>query len=163
MGFPGTGHANGMDKRISEGQMIVGSDDRKIGRVTGEEDGCVLVQTGHVFKSMHALPEQFVHEIDGELRATISREIVERSPELDADWSAHDVLLHYGIGGPYRVDPDPDEVGSAETAGAHVGIEPEPSKRIRTLGEPVDEERPVDEARRHGNSGGYWPVTPRKN
>lgn len=152
-----------METQLNEGQVIVGSDDRKIGRVAGEEDGCVLVQTGHVFKSVHAMPKDFVHEIDGELRATISREIVEESPEIDADWSPHDVLLYYGIGGPYRIDPDPDEVGSAETVGAREGIEPEPSKRIRTLGEPLDEERPVDEARRHGNSGGYWPVTPRKN
>lgn len=152
-----------MDTKLREGQVIVGSDDRKIGRVSGEEDGCVLVQTGHVFKSIHAMPKEFVHEIDGELRATISREIVAGSPAVDVDWSPHDVLLYYGVGGPYRVDPDPDDVGSAETAGARAGIEPEPSKRIRTLDDPTpEEETPVDEARRHSNSGGYWPVLPRK-
>jgi len=152
-----------MEKTLSEGRVIVGSDDRKIGRITGEQDGCVLVQTGHVFKSIHAMPKEFVHEIDGELRATISREIVEGSPPVDADSSSHDVLLYYGIGGPYRIDPDPDEVGSAETAGRLEGIEPEPSKRMRTLGETgPEEETAVDTARRHPNSGGYWPVLPRK-
>lgn len=85
MGFPQPGHANGMEKQFSEGQVIVGSDDRKIGHVAGEEDGCVLVQTGHVFKSIHAMPKEFVHEIDGELRATIAREIVAGSPEVGVD------------------------------------------------------------------------------
>ena len=42
-------------------------------------------------------------------------------------------------------------------------LEPEPSKRIRTLGETgPEEETAVDDARRHPNSGGYWPVLPRK-
>lgn len=152
-----------MDK-LSEGQVIVGSDDRKIGRVAGEEDGCVLVQTGHVFKATHAMPKEFVHLIDGELRATIAREIVEGSPAIGDDWNPREVLLYYGIGGPYRIDPEPDGVNSAEVAGERAGVEPAPSERIRTLGEPEPEEAGVDEARVAQGADGSWsPVLPRKN
>lgn len=150
-----------MDIQLKEGQNIVGSDDRKIGRVAGEREGCVLVQTGHVFKTTHAMPKEFVHQIDGELRATIARDIVEGSPAIGDDWSPQEVLLYYGIGGQY---PDPDGVDSAETAGAREGFEPTPSERVRILGEPEPEDADPDEARiAQGDDGSWSPVLPPKD
>jgi hypothetical protein len=154
-----------MDIDLTEGREIVGSDDRKIGRIGGTRDGCVLLETGHVFKSTHAMPIEFVHEIDGELRATVAKEIVDGSPTIEGDeWNPREVQLYYGIGGPYRVDPDPDGVDNAETAGAREGIEPAPSERIRTLGEAQPDQPSVDDARvAQGGDGSYVPILPPKN
>jgi hypothetical protein len=87
-----------MDIQLTEGREIVGSDDRKIGRVGGTRDECVLVETGHLFKSTHAMPLEFVREIDGELRATIAKEIVDDSPSIEGDWNPRDVQVYYGVG-----------------------------------------------------------------
>lgn len=130
-----------MDK-ISEGQVIVGSDDRKIGRVTGEENGFVLVQTGHVFKATHAMPKEFVHEIDGELRATIARAIVDGSPAIGEGWNAEDVLVYYGIGDSPVLEAGLDD--------AEIGFTPEDAG--------------IDEARvAQGDDGSWSPVLPRKD
>jgi len=119
-----------------EGLQVVTSDDHKIGRVIGSRDGCVLVETGHLFKSKHAIPDSFVHRQGDELRATVSREIVEASPKVeDESWSCDEVLVHYGLAGPFEVDPDPDGVDSAETEGQRAGVEAPPHERMGTLGE----------------------------
>jgi hypothetical protein len=125
-----------MGTSFTHGQKVVTSDDRTIGRAVGERDDCVLVETGHIFKSTHAIPASFLHESEGMLRATVSKDIVDASPKVDGDdWSCEQVLLHYGLAGPFQVDPDPDGVDSAETAGAREGIEPAPHERIGALGE----------------------------
>lgn len=125
-----------MEIKLKEGQEILTSDDHKLGRVAGTRDDCVVVETGHVFKTLHAIPASFLHEQDGEVRATVSKEIVDSSPKLDGDdWSCEAVLLHYGMGGPYEVDPDPNGVENAETVGTRAGIDPPPHERIGTLGE----------------------------
>ena len=125
-----------MDINLEEGRQILTSDDTKLGRVAGTRDDCVLVETGHVFKTTHAIPTSFLHDDGDDLRATVSKEIVDASPKIDGDdWSCEDVLIHYGIGGPYEVDPDPEGLENAETVGAREGIEPPPQERIGTPGE----------------------------
>lgn len=96
-----------MDIQLTEGREIVGSDDRKIGRVGGLRDDCVLLETGHLFKSTHAMPIEFVHEIDGELRASVAKEIVDGSPSIEGhEWHPQEVLLYYGIwAGPDAAEP----------------------------------------------------------
>jgi hypothetical protein len=97
-----------MEMQLTEGREIVGSDGRRIGRIGGTRDDCVLVETGYLFKSTHAMPVEFVHEIDGELRATVAKEIVDGSPSIEGDWDVHDVQLYYGIwGGPEAVEDEP--------------------------------------------------------
>lgn len=138
-----------MGQTFTEGQTVVSADDHTIGKVVGQRDDCVLVETGHVFKSTHAIPATFLHEHEGELRATVSKEIVSDSPQVDADsFDCDAVLLHYGLGGPYEVDPDPT-LDNAETEGNRHGIDPAPAKRVGTLGE-TDTQLPPegpDEAR----------------
>jgi hypothetical protein len=126
-----------MEKTIAEGMPVVTSDDHTIGRVVGTRDDCVLVETGHLFKSRHAIPTSFVHRQGDELRATVSKEIVDASPKVEDgdDWSCEPVLVHYGLAGPYTVDPDPDSVDNAETEGQRHGVDPPPHERIGTLGE----------------------------
>jgi hypothetical protein len=98
-----------MEMTFTEGMTVVSSDDHRIGTVAGTRDGCLLVRTGHVFHSMHAIPSEFVSEIDGVLRATVSKEIVDLSPKVDDEsFDCEAVRLHYGLDGPFEVDPDPE-------------------------------------------------------
>ena len=98
-----------------EGQDVVTSDDHKIGTVVGERDDCVVVETGHVFKTRHAIPTDFLHEHDGVLRATVAKSIVDDSPKVDGDdFDLNAVKLHYGLIEVHVVDPDPLEA-NAET------------------------------------------------
>lgn len=125
-----------MEHAFKEGQTVVTSDDHRIGTVVGTRDECVLVQTGHVFHSTHAIPESFLHVNGDEIRATVSKDIVDSSPKVDGDdWDCDAVLVHYGLAGPFEVDPDPDGVDSAETEGARHGVDPAPHERVGTLGE----------------------------
>ena len=138
-----------MENTFTEGQTVVSADDHTIGKVVGTRNDCVLVETGHVFKATHAIPSSFVHEHEGELRATVSKEIVNDSPQVDGDsFDCDAVLLHYGLGGPYEVDPDPT-LDNAETEGARHGVNPAPANRVGTLGETDDGLPPEgpDEAR----------------
>jgi hypothetical protein len=118
-----------------EGQDVVTSDGHKLGTIVAERDGCLIIETGHVFKARHAIPREFVHEHDGALVTTVTKELVANSPKIDLDnWDSQEIKLHYGIDGPFVVDPDPDDVENAETVGARHGIEPDPSRRLATLG-----------------------------
>jgi hypothetical protein len=121
-----------------EALEVVTNDDHKLGTALAERDDCVVVETGHVFKSKHAIPRSFLHEQDGVLRATVTKAVVEDSPKVDLDhWSADEIRLHYGLDGPFEIDPDPDE-GGAELEGARHGIEPAPSERLGVLGSEND-------------------------
>ena len=46
-------------------QTVVTSDDHKLGTVVEERDNCVIIETGHVFKTKHAIPREFLHDVDG--------------------------------------------------------------------------------------------------
>jgi hypothetical protein len=117
-----------------EGQTVVTSDDRKLGSVIEERDGCVVIETGHVFKTKHAIPRDFLHEIDGVLRATVTKGVVDDSPKVDLEhWDCAAVRLHYGLDGPFEVDPDPDGTESAETDAIRAGRKPAPAERLDVM------------------------------
>ena len=117
-----------------EGQTVVGSDDHKLGTVVAERDNCVIIESGHVFKSKHAIPREFLHETNGELRATVTKEVVDGSPKIDLErWDCSEVRLAYGLDGPFDVDPDPNGLESAETDAARAGMKPAPAERVDTL------------------------------
>jgi hypothetical protein len=115
------------------GQIVVGSDDNKLGTVVDERDGCVIIETGHVFKTKHAIPREFVHEHGGEMRATVTKEVVDDSPKIDLDrWDCSEVRLAYGLDGPFEVDPDPNGPENAEADLARAGLRPAPAERLDT-------------------------------
>ena len=118
-----------------ESKDVVASDGQKLGTIVDERDDCLIIETGHVFKTKHAIPRDFVHEHEGQLVATVTKELVGKSPKVDLDnWDCNEIRLHYGLDGPFVVDPDPDDVENAETVGARHGIEPDPARRLATLG-----------------------------
>jgi hypothetical protein len=81
-----------------EGRQVVTSDDERLGTVLAERDGCVIVETGHVFKTKHAIPHDFVHEHDGVLHTTVARDVVADSPKVDVDhFDAGEIRRHYGL------------------------------------------------------------------
>jgi len=117
-----------------EGQTVVGSDDHKLGTVVAERDNCVIIESGHVFKSKHAIPREFLHDTGGELRATVTKEVVDGSPKIDLNkWDCSEVRLAYGLDGPFEVDPDPNGLETAETDAARAGMKPAPAQRVDTL------------------------------
>lgn len=129
-----------------EGQTVVTSDDHKLGTVIAERDDCVIIETGHVFKTKHAIPREFLHEHDGVLRATVTKDVVNDSPKVDPEaFDLSAVRAHYGLDGTFEVSPDADGLDNAETAGARAGVQPAPAERIATLGGENDPslERPV--------------------
>jgi hypothetical protein len=91
-----------------DGTEVVTSDDHKIGSVVAEKNDCVIIETGHVFKTLHAIPKSFVHEVDGVLRATVAKAIVDDSPKIDdlETWDCSAVLVHYGLDGPFAPEDD---------------------------------------------------------
>jgi hypothetical protein len=116
-----------------EGQIVFTSDDHKLGSVIAERDSCVIIATGHVFKTKHAIPREFIHEIGGELRATVTKDVVDDSPKVDLEhWDCSVIRLHYGLDGPFEVDPDPD-LENAETDALRRGLKPAPVERLDVL------------------------------
>jgi hypothetical protein len=115
-----------------KGQTVVTSDDHKLGTVIAERDDCVVIESGHVFKTKHAIPREFVHEVDGGLRATVTKDVVDDSPKVDLDhWDCSSIRLHYGLDGPYLVDPDDTE--NAETDARRLGVKPAAEERLDAL------------------------------
>ena len=87
-----------------KGQDVVTNDDHTLGTVIAERDDCVIVETGHVFKTKHAIPRAFLHDHDGELRATVTKDVVDASPKVDLqNWSYEEVRRHYGLDDPVQV------------------------------------------------------------
>jgi hypothetical protein len=89
-----------------EGIAVVTHDDDKVGTALEERDGFVIVESGHVFKSKHAIPRDFVHEQDGVLVATVAKDVVMDSPKLEnGTFDAEAIRRHYGLDVPYESEP----------------------------------------------------------
>ena len=100
-----------------EGMDVVTSDDDKLGTVLAERDGFVIVESGHVFKSKHAIPRDFIHEQDGVLVATVAKDVVMDSPKIDnGSIDADAVRRHYGLDVPFEVEEEAQESGERREA-----------------------------------------------
>ena len=73
-----------------------------------EHDGFVVVESGHMFKSRHAIPTDFLHEHEDVVRATVGKDVVHDSPKIEGDtFDEYAVKMHYGLIDVNVVDPDP--------------------------------------------------------
>jgi hypothetical protein len=96
-----------------EGTDVVTYDEDKLGTVVEKRDDFVIIESGHVFKSKHAIPRDFIHEQDGVLVATVAKDVVMDSPKLDnGTFDADAVRRHYGLDVPFEGDGEPE--GTAE-------------------------------------------------
>jgi hypothetical protein len=123
-----------------EGYDVLTTDDDKVGRVAGHRNGFLIVETGHLLKSCHAIPETFAHvdEAEGVVRITVTRDLVTDSPKVSKDdFDELAVARHYGLA---EGDPAPETAGmgdlvaddpaiGAEEEGARHGIEPADRQR----------------------------------
>ena len=82
-----------------EGRQVVTSDAEELGAVLAEREDCVIVEMGHIFKTKHAIPRDFLHEQDdGILHANVAKQVVSDSPKVDVDEFDRDAIRrHYGL------------------------------------------------------------------
>jgi hypothetical protein len=125
-----------------EGYDVITSDDRKVGHVIRVEGDLLVVETGKLRKSHHAIPTTFAKADDAEeaVRVSVSREIVESSPELEDDSvDRKAVAEHYGLAEGYEAPetrgegellPD-DPAWSEEVEQRRTGVEPAAEQRAR--------------------------------
>jgi hypothetical protein len=89
-----------------EGTDVVTYDEDKLGTVLEQRDDFVIIESGHVFKSKHAIPRDFVHEQDGVLVATVAKDVVMDSPKIEnGTFDAEAIRRHYGLDVPYEGEP----------------------------------------------------------
>lgn len=99
-----------------QGYDVVTGDGHKLGQVAEERDGCVIVEHGHVFKSKHAIPHDFVSVDDGErvVHATVTRDVFTDGPKVTDDWTCEETLRHYGLVGSIA-EPETEGYGESST------------------------------------------------
>ena len=121
---------------------IIDSDSHSIGHVVGEEGDLIILERGTLRKHRHALPRTFV-EVDENarvLRTTLSKRMIEDSPEVDDDGvDEREVAAYYGLAGGYEqpgtlgygvLESDETAV-SADEQTRRAGIIPPDEKRAR--------------------------------
>ena len=124
-----------------EGYEVVTSDGRNAGRVAEVRGENVIVEHGLLRKKRHAIPKAFVHADEHEqvVRLTVSRELVESSPEIEDRPDAKAIAEHYGLAagesapatqGDGELLPD-DPARSAEQEELRTGVEPAAAQRAR--------------------------------
>jgi hypothetical protein len=116
------------------GYEVVTTDDKRVGAVVEVRDDYLIVETGRLIKHRHALPKAFAHPVDADqlVRVTVSKALVEDSPNVEDGFDEHLVARHYGLAAGYEqpetqgdgvlLPNDPAE--SAAVDGLRHGIEP---------------------------------------
>jgi hypothetical protein len=100
-----------------EGTDVVTYDEDKLGTVLEQRDDFVIIESGHMFKSKHAIPRDFIHEQDGVLVATVAKDVVMDSPKLDnGTFDADAVRRHYGLDVPFEGAGEPEETAEPREA-----------------------------------------------
>jgi hypothetical protein len=122
--------------------QVIDSDSHTIGHVVGEQGNSIIVERGTLRKHRHALPRTFVEvdEAAGVVRTTLSKKLIEDSPEVDDDGAdEHAIAAYYGLAGGFdqpdtlgygEIEPDETAI-SAELQTRRVGIIPPEEKRAQ--------------------------------
>jgi len=68
------------------GYEVVTSDDRVVGQVVDVRDGFLIVESGHLRKSRHPVPREFVHVVDEAAKAfvTVPKRVLMEAPPYSA-------------------------------------------------------------------------------
>jgi len=81
-----------------EGFDVFTADDEKVGHVVERLEGFLIIESGHLPKHRHAVPEQCAHKSDGVVRLTVSKDLVHESPKVDHELDVLAVARYYGLG-----------------------------------------------------------------
>jgi hypothetical protein len=121
------------------GYEVLTTDDHKIGNVVDDRGDYLIVESGRLIKSRHALPKAFAHPVDAEqvVRVTVSKELVHDSPKIGEEMDERAFARHYGLASGYDhpetegdgvlLADDPAE--SAAVDGARHGVVPAEQQR----------------------------------
>jgi hypothetical protein len=121
------------------GYEVLTTEDERIGSVVDDRGDFLIVESGKLRKSRHALPKAFAHPVDAEqiVRVTVSKSLVDESPKVGDDLDEQAVARHYGLAGGYDhpetegegvlLADDPAE--SAAVDGARHGVVPADQER----------------------------------
>jgi hypothetical protein len=122
-----------------KGYAVVTTADERLGSVVGIEGDFLIVESGRLRKTRHALPKAFAHPVDADqlVRVTVSKTLVAESPKVGNGLDERAVARHYGLAAGYGhpetegdgvILPD-DPAESAAVDGARHGIEPADKQR----------------------------------
>src|SRR4051812_17767758 len=100
------------------GFEVVTSDDRVVGHVTDVRDGYLIVESGHVRKTRHPVPREFVHVVEEAAKAFVTgpRRVVMDAPEVARKgfFDRREAARHYGLAESYIA---PTTQGRGDTLG----------------------------------------------
>jgi hypothetical protein len=122
-----------------KGYDVVTNEDEKVGKVVGTRADHLIVESGTLRKTKHALPQTFarVDEADNVVRISVSKEMFDGSPKVNGDVDATAIADYYGLAGGSEAPPtegygetvaDDPSIGS-ETQAERDGVTPAPQER----------------------------------
>jgi hypothetical protein len=135
-----------------DGYEVIANDGHSVGRVVGEQGDSIVVEHGLLRKHRRALPRTYV-TVDDEnrtVRTTLSKELIEHSPELDDDVDEQQIAAYYGLAGGYD---QPDTLGYGELGADETAISAELQTRRAGLLSPEEQRART----REGASDTYGP------
>jgi hypothetical protein len=95
------------------GYEVVTSDDRVVGEVVDVRQGFLIVESGHVHKSRHPVPREFVHVVDEAAKAfvTIPKRVLMDAPKVDKQGKFDQAAAarHFGLAESYLQPPTEGE------------------------------------------------------
>jgi hypothetical protein len=95
------------------GYEVVTSDDRVVGQVVDVRDGFLIVESGHLRKSRHPVPREFVHVVDEAAKAfvTVPKRVLMEAPRVDkrAGFDRAAAARHFGLAESYLQPPTEGE------------------------------------------------------
>jgi hypothetical protein len=95
------------------GYEVVTSDDRLVGEVVDVRDGFLIVEFGHVHKSRHPVPREFVHAADDAAKAfvTVPKRVLLDAPKVDksGNFDRAAAARHFGLAESYLQPPTDGE------------------------------------------------------
>jgi hypothetical protein len=128
-------------------------DGDKVGHVVAEHDDYLILEHG-LLHHKHALPKTFVEEGDGELRTTLSKQLIHDSPKLSDDFESERqaVAEHYGLAEGYT-DPPTRGLGDVVADDPALGADDNVEERA-AIREGIAGSAQSDEAHSAGLLGG---------
>jgi hypothetical protein len=136
------------------GFTVITSSGEKVGHLVGEDEDFLIVESGHIFKSKHAVPRTFAHtdESLGTVCVTITKDVIEESPPL-SNGEVEDrqaVARYYGLASGFEA---PDTEGYGETLPDDPGLGDqgtvETERERAEVRKDLPEDSPDEEIARH--------------
>jgi hypothetical protein len=125
-----------------QGYDVVTIDDEKVGKVVDTQGDHLIVQTGTIRKSKHALPQTFAAIDDGEqiVRMSVTKEVFCDSPKVNGEVDETAIAEYYGLAAASEAPPtegygetvSDDPAFGSETHGESVGVKPATQERAES-------------------------------